>query len=75
MTSTVPDWLSHAEFGNPVEFHCEARLFFRRENHPGANNCACPKFSDGSCVPFEDRIRWKQGLESRYNIQHNGELA
>ena len=34
-----------------VKYYCGARVFFTAMRHPGAANCECPKYDDGSCVP------------------------
>lgn len=46
-------------FGLDRVYYCPSRVFFRKMNHPGANNCACPKFDHGaSCVPHSMRDAW-----------------
>lgn len=41
-------------------YKCQSRRFFERMNHPGAANCECPKFDDGSCVPPRHRAEHKR---------------
>ena len=46
-------------FGLAAPHICGSRAFFRAMNHPGANNCACPKFDEGvSCVPVDMTEAW-----------------
>lgn len=56
-------------FGLVDPYFCRARVFFRRINHPGANNCRCPKMDEGrSCVPFHMWGAWfaYTGLDKMY---------
>ena len=56
---TDRDGISYAEFGLAEPFKCGARIFFEEMRHPGAANCACAKFSDGSCVPMDRYDEWR----------------
>lgn len=47
------------KFGLLRPYYCPSRIFFMEIRHPGASNCACPKFDDGvSCVPNPMRDAW-----------------
>lgn len=51
-------------FGLTKPFTCGSREFFQKMNHPGANNCDCPKFtSDNSCVPVRHQEAWFAYIE------------
>ena len=46
-------------FGVEKPYHCGSRAVFTKTRHPGAANCACPKFDDGlSCVPVSMWPAW-----------------
>ena len=34
-----------------AKYYCDARVVFATLSHPGAANCECAKYDDGSCVP------------------------